>query len=64
MSLVRVGRQGNSTVVTLAQDIPEKIHLNEGDLVRETVDEGRVVLRPFSVQARVLSRVVAATKHA
>ncbi len=53
MTLVRVRKRGNSTVVTLAQEIVERVQLNDRDLVEETVDSrGRIVLQAVSVEPR------------
>ena len=65
MSLIRVRKQGNSLVVTLAQDVLEKAQLSDGDLVEERVDSsGRVVIAPVSVTPRVSARMKDAIKGA
>jgi putative addiction module antidote len=65
MALVRVRKQGNSTVVTLAQEVVERARLNDGDLIEETVDaRGRVVLQAVSVEPRVRPKMAAAIKSA
>ncbi len=65
MTLVRVRRQGNSTVVTLAQDVLEKVQLKDGDMIEERVDaQGRILLQPVTVQPRVRPHVAAAIKRA
>lgn len=65
MALVRVRKQGNSTVVTLAQEVMEQVQLNDGDLVEETVDaRGRIVLQAVSVEPRITSKMASAIKSA
>lgn len=65
MTIVRVRRQGNSTVVTLAQEVIDKVQLSDGDMVEERVDaQGRIVLQPVTVQPRVRPHVAAAIKRA
>lgn len=65
MALVRVRKQGNSTVVTLAQEVVEQARLNDGDLIEETVDaRGRVVLQAVSVEPRVTPKMTVAIKSA
>jgi putative addiction module antidote len=65
MALVRVRKQGNSTVVTLAQDVVERAQLNDGDLIEETVDaRGRIVLQAVSVEPRVSRKMASAIKSA
>ena len=63
MSLIRVRKQGNSTVVTLPQEILDQAHVKDGDLVEERVDDrGRIVLEAVSVQPRVSAKMAAAIK--
>lgn len=65
MTLVRVRKQGNSTVVTLAQEIVEQARLSDGDLIEERVDaRGRVVLEAVTVQRRITPRMATAIKTA
>ena len=65
MTLVRVRKQGNSTVVTLAQEIIEQVKLNDGDLVEEHVDaQGRIVLQAVTVHPRIRPKVAAVIKRA
>ena len=65
MALVRVRKQGNSTVVTLAQEVMERVQLNDGDLVEETVDSrGRIVLQAVSVQPRLTTKMATAIRSA
>lgn len=65
MTLVRVRKQGNSTVVTLSQDIVEQAQLNDGDLVQETVDSsGRIVIQAVSLQPRISPKMSAAIRSA
>lgn len=65
MTLVRVRKQGNSTVVTLAQEIVEQARLSDGDLIEERVDaRGRVVLEAVTVQRRITPRMATAVKTA
>lgn len=65
MALVRVRKQGNSTVVTLAQEVMEQVHLNDGDLVEETVDaRGRIVLQAVSVKPRLTRKMATAIRSA
>lgn len=65
MALVRVRKQGNSTVVTLAQEVMEQVQLNDGDLVEETVDaRGRIVLQAVSVEPRLTTKMATAIRSA
>ena len=65
MTLVRVRRQGNSTVVTLAQDIVEQAKLSDGDLIEERVDsKGRIVLEAVTTQPRISAKMATAIKGA
>ena len=65
MTLVRVRRQGNSTVVTLAQDIVEQAKLSDGDLIEERVDsKGRIVLEAVTTQPRISPKMATAIKAA
>ena len=65
MTLVRVRKQGNSTVVTLAQEVMDQVQLSDGDLIEETVDNrGRIVLQAVSVQPRVSEAMAKAIKSA
>lgn len=63
MALVRVRKQGNSTVVTLAQEVMDQVRLNDGDLIEETVDaRGRIVLQAVSVRPRVATKMARAIR--
>jgi putative addiction module antidote len=65
MALVRVRKQGNSTVVTLAQEVVERARLHDGDLIEQTVDaRGRVVLQAVSVKPRITLKMATAIKGA
>lgn len=53
MTVIHVRRVGNSSVVTLPQDVMEQAHLRDGDLVQPRVDRtGRVVLEAVTVTPR------------
>jgi len=63
--LIRVRKQGNSMVVTLAQDVLERAHLSAGDLVEARADKnGRVIIEAVSVKPRVSPRMIAAIRTA
>lgn len=63
MALVRVRKQGNSTVVTLAQEVVEQARLSDGDLIEETVDaRGRVVLQAVNVEPRISPKMATAIR--
>lgn len=65
MTLVRVRRQGNSTVVTLAQEIVDQAKLNDGDLIEERIDsKGRIVLEAVTTQPRISPKMAKAIKTA
>ena len=65
MTLVRVRRQGNSTVVTLAQEIVEQVKLSDGDLIEERVhSKGRIVLEAVTTQPRLSPKMAGAIKSA
>ena len=65
MALVRVRKQGNSTVVTIAQEVMEQLQLNDGDLVEETVDaRGRMVLQAVSVEPRITTKMTNSIRSA
>ena len=65
MTLVRVRKQGNSTIVTLAQEVMERVQLSDGDLVEETVDgRGRIVIQAVSVRPRITEKMARAIKSA
>ena len=65
MTLVRVRRQGNSTVVTLAQEIVDEAKLNDGDLIEERIDsKGRIVLEAVTTQPRISPKMAKAIKTA
>lgn len=65
MALVRVRKQGNSTVVTIAQEVMEQVQLNDGDLIEETVDSrGRIVLQAVSIEPRITTKMVNAIRSA
>jgi antitoxin component of MazEF toxin-antitoxin module len=50
---------GNSSVVTLPQDVLERANLRDGDLVQPTVDRaGRVVLEAVTVTPREARREI------
>ena len=58
MAPVRIRRQGTSTAVTLSPRTLTAAHLQEGDLVEQTVnDRGQVVLTPVHVTARIRPEV-------
>lgn len=59
MTVIHVRRVGNSSVVTLPQDVMEQAHLRDGDLVQPRVDRsGRVVLDAVSVTPREQRREI------
>ena len=59
MTVIHVRRVGNSSVVTLPQDVMEQAHLRDGDLVQPRVDRtGRVVLDPVAVTPREQRREI------
>lgn len=59
MTVIHVRRVGNSSVVTLPQDVMEQAHLRDGDLVQPRVDRsGRVVLEAVSVTPREQRREI------
>ena len=59
MTVIHVRRVGNSSVVTLPQDVMEQAHLRDGDLVQPRVDRsGRVVLEAVTVTPRVQRREI------
>lgn len=59
MTVIHVRRVGNSSVVTLPQDVMEQAHLRDGDLVQPSVDRnGRVVLEAVTVTPREQRREI------
>lgn len=59
MAVIHVRRVGNSSVVTLPQDVMEQAHLRDGDLVQPRVDRsGRVVLEAVTVTPREQRREI------
>ncbi|MDO8562334.1 MAG: hypothetical protein Q7S25_00660 [Candidatus Limnocylindria bacterium] len=59
MTLIHVRRVGNSSVVTLPQDVMEQANLQDGDLVQPRVDsKGRVVLDAVAVTPRERRREI------
>lgn len=59
MAVIHVRRVGNSSVVTLPQDVMEQAHLRDGDLVQPRVDRnGRVVLEAVAVTPREQRREI------
>jgi len=57
--VIHVRRVGNSSVVTLPQDVMEQAHLRDGDLVQPRVDRsGRVVLEAVTVTPREQRREI------
>ena len=59
MTVIHVRRVGNSSVVTLPQDVMEQAHLRDGDLVQPHVDRnGRVVLEAVTVTPRAQRREI------
>lgn len=59
MTVIHVRRVGNSSVVTLPQDVLELAHLRDGDLVQPRVDRrGRVVLEAVTVTPRAQRREI------
>ena len=59
MTVIHVRRVGNSSVVTLPQDVMEQAHLRDGDLVQPRVDRsGRVVLEAVTVTPREQRREI------
>ncbi len=59
MTVIHVRRVGNSSVVTLPQEVMEQAHLRDGDLVQPRVDRsGRVVLEAVSVTPREQRREI------
>ena len=64
MTLVRVRKQGNSMVVTLAQEVLDEAKIHDGDYVKEHVDkQGRIVIAPVTVQPRISPKMAAATSN-
>lgn len=50
---VHVRRVGNSSVVTLSQDVLDQANLHDGDLVQPRVDRsGRVILEAVTIAPR------------
>ncbi len=65
MTLVRVRKQGNSMVVTLAQEVLDEAKIHDGDYVKQHVDkQGRIVIAPVTVQPRISPKMAAAIKSA
>jgi antitoxin component of MazEF toxin-antitoxin module len=58
MALMKIRRQGRSLAVTLNAETLREAHLKEGDLVRPTVENGRVVLDPVTVMPGVRPHVL------
>lgn len=59
MTVIHVRKVGNSSVVTLPQDVMEQAHLRNGDLVQPRVDRsGRVVLEAVTVTPREQRREI------
>jgi antitoxin component of MazEF toxin-antitoxin module len=59
MAVIHVRRVGNSSVVTLPQDVMDQAHLRDGDLVQPRVDRsGRVVLEAVTVTPREQRREI------
>lgn len=59
MTMIHVRRVGNSSVVTLPQEVMEQAHLRDGDLVQPRVDRsGRVVLEAVTVIPREQRREI------
>lgn len=59
MTVIHVRRVGNSSVVTLPQEVMEQAHLRDGDLVQPRVDRsGRVVLEAVTVTPREQRREI------
>lgn len=59
MTVIHVRKVGNSSVVTLPQDVMEQAHLRDGDLVQPRVDRhGRVVLEAVTVTPREQRREI------
>ena len=62
MAVIHVRKVGNSSVVTLPQDVLERANLRDGDLVQPTVDRaGRVVLEAVTVTPREARREIIRT---
>ena len=58
MAMMKIRRQGRSLAVTLDADTLREAHLQEGDLVRPTVENGRIVLDPIAVTPGVRPQVL------
>lgn len=59
VSIRRIGRQGASLSLTIPRDLAESLELRRGDDVVLSVQDGALVMRPFSAEllARVLPRL-------
>lgn len=58
MALMKIRRQGRSLAVTLDAETLRQAGLQEGDLVRPSVEDGRVVLDPVTVMPGVRPQVL------
>lgn len=58
MALMKIRRQGRSLAVTLDAETLHEARLKEGDLVRPTVENGRIVLDPVTVTPGVRPEVL------
>jgi antitoxin component of MazEF toxin-antitoxin module len=55
---MKIRRQGRSLAVTLDAETLREARLQEGDLVRPTVENGRIVLDPVAVTPGVRPEVL------
>lgn len=58
MALMKIRRQGRSLAVTLDAETLRLARLQEGDLVKPTVENGRIVLDPVAVMPGVRPQVL------
>lgn len=58
MALMKIRRQGRSLAVTLDAETLRQARLQEGDLVKPTVENGRIVLDPVAVTPGVRPQVL------
>ncbi len=55
---MKIRRQGRSLAVTLDAETLREARLNEGDLVRPIVEDGRIILDPVAVTPGVRPEVL------
>ncbi len=58
MALMKIRRQGRSLAVTIDHETLRQARLQEGDLVRPIVENGRIVLDPVAVTPGVRPEVL------